>query len=238
MTASAIPEVGAALDLPPPFRLVSDASSLDAFAEACALASLEGAGALVRSGKRHHLDFAIVLQPEEPLRSARRAFLACMAALADAVGSVAPPQKPVTIDWPDALRFDGARLGGGRLGWPEGCGEDEVPDWLVFSATLIVSKRHAGDPGLTPESTSFEEEGFDDDSSDALVGVFARYLLRAFDSWRENGFEAAAQAYLERLDREARASIVAGGGAIADLPLGPALRTPSWLDPHSGAPRL
>ena len=27
-------------------------------------------------------------------------------------------------------------LGGGRLGWPADCGEDDVPAWLVFGAML------------------------------------------------------------------------------------------------------
>lgn len=224
------------LDLPPPFRLVPGRSPDDAFADATARAASERAGALVWSAKPHHLDFAIVLEPGEPLRSAKRAFLVCMAALADAVGSVAPPQKPVTIEPPDTLRFDRALLGGGRLGWPPGCREDEEPDWIVFSATLIESKRHAGDPGLTPDSTSFEEEGFDLVAGVGIVEAFARYLLRGFDRWGENGFEAVAQAYMKRLDPAGRAAAVERESP--ELLAEPALRVPSWLDPATGAPRL
>ncbi|MCJ2083789.1 biotin/lipoate--protein ligase family protein, partial [Methylobacterium sp. J-090] len=47
----------------------------------------------------------------------------------------------------------------GRLDWPKDCAEEAVPDWLVFSAMVIVSKSHLGDPGLTPDSTALDEEG-------------------------------------------------------------------------------
>ena len=67
------------------------------------------------------------LEPEEPLAAARRAFYAGMNALADALAAHAPPERPITFDWPDAIRIDGVLVGGGRLGWPEGVAEDEVP---------------------------------------------------------------------------------------------------------------
>ena len=57
----------------------------------------------------------VVLEPDEPLRTARRAFYAGMNALADALLVHAPPEKPIAIDWPDALRVDGGLVGGGRL---------------------------------------------------------------------------------------------------------------------------
>ena len=54
---------------------------------------------------------------------ARRAFYAGMVALADALAAHAPPEKPMTIDWPDAIRVDGGLIGGGRLAWPENADE-------------------------------------------------------------------------------------------------------------------
>ena len=59
-------------------------------------------------------------------RTARRAFYAGMAALADALAAHAPPEKPIEFDWPDAIRVDGGLVGGGRLAWPDGP-EDEPP---------------------------------------------------------------------------------------------------------------
>ena len=93
-----------ALDLPPPYRLVTLREVGDAFAHACAIAADEGAGTLVYVGRFDLAEFAVVLEPDEPLRLARRAFYAGMTALADALAAHAPPEKPMTIDWPDASR--------------------------------------------------------------------------------------------------------------------------------------
>ena len=65
-----------------------------------------------------------MLEPEEPLRTARRAFYAGMVALADALAVHAPPEKPIAFDWPDAIRVDGGLVGGGRLAWPRRRDED------------------------------------------------------------------------------------------------------------------
>src|SRR5215207_10631123 len=115
-----------ALDLPPGFRLVTLREVGDAFAHATANAAELGAGTLVFVGRFDLAEFALVLEPDEPLRTARRAFYAGMAALCDALAVHAPPEKPITIDWPDAIRVDGGLVGGGQLGWAEGP-EDEPP---------------------------------------------------------------------------------------------------------------
>src|SRR5215831_680468 len=108
-----------ALDLPPPYRLVTLREVGDAFAHARATAADEGAGTLVWVGRFDLVEFAVVLEPEEPLRAARRAFYAGMAALADALAVHAPPEKPIGFDWPDAVQVDVGLVGGGRLAWPQ-----------------------------------------------------------------------------------------------------------------------
>lgn len=246
MTATAARRDARPLDLPPGFSVVGAREEADAFALACGVADREGAGTLVWSASNDCLDLAVVLEPDEPLRTARRAFVAGMVALADAVSSEAPPEKPVALGWPDEVRFDGARLGGGRLGWPSGCADDEAPAWLVFSGTLIASKARAGDPGLTPGSTSLEEEGVRRDAHPAVVEAFARYLMKSFHAWREDGFDALAARYLARLASTGPGGPRTGqgsGGVAPDLsfspePLAALLRVPSWLDRATGAPRL
>ena len=57
-----------------------------------AIAAEAGAGTLVHVGRFDLAEFAVVLEPDEPLRSARRAFYAGMAALADALTAHAPPE--------------------------------------------------------------------------------------------------------------------------------------------------
>ena len=110
-----------ALDLPPPFRLVTLREVGDAFAHATKVAAAEGAGTLVYVGRFDLAEFAVVLEPEEPLRTARRALYAGLVALADALAARAPPERPISFDWPDAVLVDGGarrrrppRLAAGR----------------------------------------------------------------------------------------------------------------------------
>src|SRR5262245_3633020 len=118
------------LDLPPPFHLVTLREVGDAFAHAQRVAAAEGAGTLVHVGRFDLVEFAVVLEPEEPLRAARRAFYAGLCALGDALAAHAPPERPIGFDWPDAVRIDGGLVGGARLAWPEGALESEPPAWL------------------------------------------------------------------------------------------------------------
>lgn len=230
--------------LPPSFRLVTLRERDDAFRHACRLGA-DAVGTLVWVPRFHLLELAVVLGPDEPLRSARRAFYVGMAALAYAVGAYAPPDKPVQFVWPDTLLFDRARLGGGRLGWPEGCGEDDTPDWLVFSAMVLLSKHGAGDSGLTPGSTSLEDEGCEGQPGD-LVGSFARHLLRGFHLWSDEGFDAIGTEYTSRLaepETALRPRLAENGDLLFGHPakrleLGPALNHVGWLDARAGRPRL
>ena len=112
------------LDLPPGYTLVALRELGDAFAHGCEIAAEAGAGTLVWVRRYDLVEFAVVLEPDEPLRSARRAFFAGMNALADAIAAHCPPEREVSFDWPDAVRFDAGLLGGGRLGWPAECAED------------------------------------------------------------------------------------------------------------------
>src|ERR1700676_4600954 len=102
-----------ALDLPPPFRLVTLREVGDAFVHACTHAAELGAGTLVFVGRFDLAEFAVILEPEEPLVAARRAFYAGMVALGDALAAAAPPEKPLVIEWPDAIQVDGGLVGGG-----------------------------------------------------------------------------------------------------------------------------
>ncbi|UHC15972.1 biotin/lipoate--protein ligase family protein [Methylobacterium currus] len=213
------------LMLPPafrPLRLTATAGTAHDRARALAEGDDEAAGTLVVGGRPGTVEVAVVLAPEEPLSVARLVGLVGLTALAEAVGSHAPPDKPVTLDAAGTLHFDRARLGGGRLAWPEGCAEDAVPGWLVFSAMLIASKREAGDPGHTPESTSLEEEGFET-GADALVESFARHLLRGLALWAEDGPAAAVARARTTLDADPATLHLDGTG---------------WFDPSRGGPRL
>jgi hypothetical protein len=235
------------LDLPPPFRLVTLREVGDAFLQAQRLAVEEGAGTLVYVGRFDIAEFAVVLEPDEPLRTARRAFYAGMNALADALLAHAPPEKPIAIDWPDAIRVDGGLVGGGRLAWPAGAEEDAVPDWLVFGS-MIRTVSMTEEAGLYPLETALDQEGFEEHGASALVESFARHLMVAIDVWEQDGFGALMKEYLARLSPEkgARREIDENGDLVVRWvasnqmerkPLVPALQAPSWYDAKRGGPR-
>ena len=239
-----------ALDLPPPYRLITLREVGDAFAHARSIAADEGAGTLVYVGRFDLAEFAVVLEPDEPLRLARRAFYAGMVALADALAAHAPPEKPMSIDWPDAIRVDGGLIGGGRLAWPDGADENEPPQWLVFGAMIRTVAMGEDEPGLRPLSSALEAEGFDDLGSGRLVESFARHLMVATDAWQEKGFGEIAKSYLARLAPAAsgvRRELVDNGDlllrrmAVAEPErhvLTHALaQAPSWRDPETGGPK-
>lgn len=238
------------LDLPPLYELVQLREAGDAFAHACAIAGARGAGTLVRVRRYDVVEFAVVLEPEEALAPARRATYAGMNAVADALIAHAPPERPITFAWPDAIRFDGALVGGGRLGWPEGVAEHEVPPWLVFSGMIRASASRGGEPGARPLHGALDELGFEAVDAGAIVASFARHLMAGFDQWGEAGFAPVGRHWLDRLPRQGgeRFRIADNGDLLgyrgASLKpaerrsLARALATPSWLDPATGAPWL
>jgi biotin-(acetyl-CoA carboxylase) ligase len=237
-----------ALDLPPPYRLVTLREVGDAMTHAREIAAEAGAGTLVYVGRFDLVEFAVVLEPDEPLSAARRTLYAGMAALADALAVHAPPERPITFDWPDAVRVDTGLVGGGQLAWPAGADESRPPDWLVFGAMIRTVAMGEEEPGLRPLSAALEDEGFDELGSGKLVESFARHLMVAVDAWQEKGFAEVGKNYLARLapEKGVRRDIDVNGDLLvrrmgeADAErrrLVPALAAPSWLDPATGGPK-
>ena len=235
------------LDLPPPFRLISLREVGDAFAHAMATAPREGAGTLIHVGRFDVAEFAVVLEPEEPLRLARRALYAGLVAIADALAVHAPPERPINFDWPDAILVDGAPVGGARLGWPQGANEAKPPDWVVFAAIIRTAVTGGGEPGLRPLSSALEEEGFHDLGSGRLIESFSRHFMAALDAWQAHGFGEIEKSYLARLPPTSgvRREIAEDGDLIVRrmdktgrLSLVRALAQPSWLDPATGGLRV
>jgi biotin-(acetyl-CoA carboxylase) ligase len=223
--------------------------SRDAFACATGIAQRNGAGTLTYVGRFDLAEFAVVLEPGEPLRTARRAFYVGMVALTDALRAYAPPNKEVAIDWPDAVRVDGALVGGGRLGWPSSAKEDEPPRWLVFGAMIRTVATNDREAGVHPLASALDQEGFGEAGAVQVTESFARHLMRTLDTWQTDGFDGIAREFLSRLSRERQAihTIADNGNLLVrriatertDLhDLKEALVSPSWLDPKLGGPRL
>jgi hypothetical protein len=105
------------------------------------------------------------------------------------------------------------------------------------------------DPGLHPLATALDAEGFAGLNSERLIESFARHFMVAVDAWLRDGFADVAKNYLSRLtpghgvrcDLDDNGDLLVrrvGKTAAERRPLLPALATPSWLDPATGAPRL
>ncbi|HET9716215.1 MAG TPA: biotin/lipoate--protein ligase family protein [Pseudolabrys sp.] len=236
------------LALPPPFSAVRLRELGDAFEHAMSIASEKGAGTLVYVGRFDLAEFAVVLEPDEPLVEARRAFYAGMAALADALAARAQPETSIMINWPDSVLVNDGLVGGGRLGWPRGVDERDTPPWLVFGGMIRTVSMTGTEPGLNPLVTALEEEGFTDLISTQLVESFARHLMVAIDAWQESGFAAVAKSYIQRLPAQqgVRRDIDENGdllirqigkAEITRKKIFPNLAEPSWFDPQTRGPR-
>jgi hypothetical protein len=231
-----------ALDLPSAFSEVTLREAGDAFGHACRIAPKEGAGTLVWVRRFDVVEFAIVLEPEEPLAAARRAFYMGLCALYDALLVHAPPEKMISFVWPDVVLVDGGLVAGARIGWPKRASEKERPDWLVFGAMVRAAIMGAGEPGARPESASLEEEGFDELGSGRLVETFARHLMAWIDVFQQDGFRPVAEYYLQRLPADAAVErSIDGVGDLLTRSRGkldtkkqrlvPALEKLEWYDP-------
>jgi biotin-(acetyl-CoA carboxylase) ligase len=236
------------LALPPPFSAIRLREMGDAFAHAISIAGEQGAGTLVYVGRFDLAEFALVLEPDEPLLSARRAFYAGMAALAEALAAHARPETSITIDWPDSVLVNQGLVGGGRLAWPGDLEEDQTPEWLVFGGMVRTVSMSGLEPGLNPLVTALEEEGFTDVMSNQLVESFARNFMCAIDSWQESGFSAVAKSYIERMPREqGMRRDIDDNGDLLIRRMGkvevtrkiflPRLAEPAWFDPQARGPR-
>jgi biotin-(acetyl-CoA carboxylase) ligase len=236
------------LALPPPFTAIRLREVGDAFAHAVAIAPEKGAGTLVYVGRFDLAEFAVVLEPDEPLLKARRTFYAGMAALADALAAHAQPETSIVIDWPDSIFVNGGLVGGGRLAWPEDTREIDTPPWLVFAGMIRTVSMTGNEPGLNPLVTALEDEGFTDVMSGHIVESFARHFMVAIDAWQESGFGAVAKSYIERLPREQgirrdiddNGDLLIRGMGKAEVTRKkflPKLGEPAWFDPQARGPR-
>lgn len=189
-----------------------------------------GAGSLSWSRDADRFSVAVVFEPEMNLRAARFAHYVTMVGMADALGVLGPPYKPITFAWPDRLVLDGAVVGQVRLVAPEQP-DDEVPEWLV--AGVAIRLRFPGtldDPGRTPDRTALYEEGFGDVTAPALAEAFARHLLNWISRWLEEGAESVASEWLSHLPLDIKNGDVRHG-------LDPKNGDLLLLDPGSTKPR-
>lgn len=246
----------AALDLPPGYSAISLREHGDALRHAAAIAAELGAGTLVHVRRFDLVEFAVVLEPEQPLAQARCAFYAAMNAAADAISAHISPEKPVSFDWPGTIRIDGGIVGGGLFAEPEDTKETDVPVWVVAGLVLrsIVPLKGGRDAPFdigAVQGTSLEIEGIDLIGGERLIEGFCRHLMVYFDRWEEFGFAPVGKTYLDRLTKEKTRQYritengdlevrrLAGRDVLVRDSLAGALRAPpAWRNPDTGEPWL
>ncbi len=233
--------------LPPGFTLQTLRESGDAFAHAIHIAPEAGAATLVWVRRFDLVEFALVLEPDAPLVTARLAHYLCMNALADALSVHCPPERPILFGWPDALMYDHGLIGGGRTTWPQDCAETDVPDWLVFGAMVRASRSTPFEDRPGQIGTALDEEGFENVDAADLVESFSRHVMLNVSRWQSDGPKATARRWLDRLDKKPgfRHGIEPNGDLLATSQAGDerrsftqALAAADWFDAAEGAPKL
>ena len=166
------------LDLPPGYTLVALREHGDAFAHGCDIADEAGAGTLVWVRRYDLVEFAVVLEPDEPLTSARRAFFAGMNATADAIAAHCPPERQVEFRLARHDPVRRRRAGRGAAWLAEGLrrGQKCRRGWCSVSScarrTWRISRRTRQRAGVALLS-----EGFEMIDTEAIIGSFARHLM-------------------------------------------------------------
>lgn len=235
------------LVLPPLLSEIACADGEAVFERAAGQAGALGAGTLLHGLRGHTLSIAVVLEPEETLVGARRAFFIVMVAMRDALASHCPPERDIRFAWPDTILYDGARLGGGRLAWPDDCPEEEAPGWLVVGIDLIRTRPRLSADQAFLGSISLHEEEFLDDAE--LIESFSRHLMRLVSLHDAGEGNEIVDAYIHRLADEAEAadlSLADNGDLLQRLPDGKVerrsliddLAAMRWFDQNTGEPRL
>lgn len=205
-------------DLPPLWRGEALRPGEDPVARAAALAAEDGEpGRLLWADDPALFRLAVTLAPETTLAEALPALPALALALADALGSLAPPETAVQFRWPGEIRVNGARAGRLRAVAPVSDPEAR-PAWLVLGVELALAADAATEPGLRPAETALAEEGAEI-APRALVETLARHVL----------------AWVNRLVDDGPAPILRAWGPKLDGLADPAAGRLLGLDPLGGA---
>ena len=174
------------LTFPPLFSGEALSGRADPFerAKAQAIAGCDP-GTIVCNLSKEALRAAIVFGPEVPLEDAMAMLPACGVGFQNAMGSLAPPEVAVHLEWGGGIRINGARCGYLTASASTQDGGVE-PDWLVIG--LHLDLLFSGDaPGDDPDTTALYEEGCADVEAQALLEAWVRHTLYWINRWSDEG---------------------------------------------------
>lgn len=183
-----------ALEFPP--LLTGIAVSGDPFQ--AALASVKDEvepGAVFYGSDLARFQTAIVLAPEEPLRSALRVSFAISLGLNDALGALAPPEVGVHLAWPNRIKVNGA-LCGTLTAAASTTDASAEPDWLIIGLDMPLMAAQSDEPGHTPDQTTLFDEGCSDIALPDLIEAWGRHMMSWLHIYLTDGFEELHRAWL------------------------------------------
>lgn len=184
--------------LPPAYDLVVLADGHDASARAkrAALSGRAVDGTVFWSERRDRLEMALLLEPEAPAAQTALVHTVAAVALADALGSLLPPLRPVAFALPGTVLLDGASVGGLCLRLAPSDAH-AIPAWCILEIVVDLLPG-AEEPGHTPWRTCLGEAGGAAITAAALLEALCRHLLVWMHRWSEDGFAPVAAAWNAR----------------------------------------
>ncbi len=162
---------------------------IEPFEKACAMAALGcDAGLIVYHVAANRLAAALVMAPEVALEQAMAMLPACGVGFQNALGSLAPPEVAVYLEWDGGIRINGAACGRLRVAAGRDDPEKE-PGWLVVGLELPLMQMGER-PGDTPDQTALFDEGCADIDATTLLESWARHTLNGINRWEDDGNRA------------------------------------------------
>lgn len=156
-----------------------------------------GAGDVIWARNMSAMDWAIVLEPEVPLRKAMQMAPLALVATGDCIGALTPPQVGLMFRWPDSVHVNGATAGHIEV-VASTTDPDEIPDWIVLRVYVQLKRDNDTEPGERPDITSLDEEGCPDLTRTGMIESYSRHFLTWLNTWTEDGFKPIHNAWLQR----------------------------------------
>jgi len=171
---------------PPLFRGEELSGNADPVERARALAiSGTDPGLVVYTVSQRKLRASIIFAPEMALQDAVAALPACGVGFQNALGSLAPPEVAVHLEWNGIFRVNGAQCG--HFSIDASTREPtEEPDWLIVSLDLVLQHDNEA-PGINPDYTALIEEGCSEVDPIRLLESWVRHTLYWVNRWSEDG---------------------------------------------------
>ena len=172
---------------PPLFSGVELDRGIDPFSKAVSMAELGcDSGTITFASDPHLMDAALVLAPEVPLADAMAMLPVCGVGFQNALGALAPPELSVHLGWGGDILVNGAKCGALRVR-AQTPDPDTVPNWLVVSISVSLSRPdpHLDPPSLT--STTLQDEGCGEMSGHDLLESWSKHTLVWINRWSDEG---------------------------------------------------